>query len=302
MRTMRWNERWKSAWAVLLLALGAISCGTGAESPGPHAVDVGGRTLQVLRQGKGTPVVVIEAGMGEPPLESGSWQRVVGDLSKDHEVVLYNRAGLGGSDPAPQLPRSSKDVASDLHRLLERLKLKGPFLLVGHSFGGLHLRVFASEYPDDVAALVLVDATHPDQDDRWLSALPKPRAGEPEPVLRARQFLQRRRHDPQANPERIDPKVSATQANSGRGLGDKPLVILTHHADFKIDPSLPADVSAVMEKVWQDLAEEMKGLSTRSTLHRSRMGGHALQAEDPDLVVAGIREAASAVKGTGLRR
>ncbi len=228
--------------------------------------------------------------MGEPPIESGSWTRVVDELSKSNRVVLYDRAGLGQSDPAPKLPRTSADIAADLDALLAKAAIHGPYLLVGHSYGGLHLRMFASRFPDKVAGMVLVDASHPDQERRWLAAFGPPRSDETETVRTIRIHLASRT-TPDSNPEKIDPKATAEQIKGARDLGDKPLVILTHSAGFKIDPSLPDDYLARIEAVWTEIQHEYRRLSTRSSLLQSRNGGHNLPGEDPDLVISGVRRA-----------
>jgi len=258
-------------------------------------VDIGGRKLQVSVRGTGSPAIVIEAGMGEPPIESGSWSKVVDELSRSNRVVLYDRAGLGPSDPAPKLPRASSDVANDLDALLTKAAVPGPYLLVGHSFGGLHLRMFASQFPGKVAGMVLVDASHPDQDQRWLVAFGPAKADESETLQKVRGFLASRT-TPESNPETIDPKATSTQIKGAHGLGDKPLVILTHSAGFKMDPSLPDDTLRRIEAVWTEIQNEYKRLSTRSTLFQSKTGGHNLPGEDPDLVIAGIRNALDQVK------
>ncbi|MFN0069294.1 MAG: alpha/beta fold hydrolase [Limisphaerales bacterium] len=258
-------------------------------------VDLGGRRLQLLTRGVGSPTIVIEAGMGEPPIESGSWTKVVNELSKSNRVVLYNRAGLGRSDPAPKLPRTSLDVAHDLNALLTQAAVPGPYLLVGHSYGGLHIRMFASQFPEQVAGMVLVDASHPDQDQRWLASFGPATPTEPEAVRKARQFLGAR-ITPSANPESIDPRATSTQIKGAHGLGDKPLVILTHSADFKMDPGLPAETLRRIEAVWTEIQTEYKRLSTSSVLLQSKSGGHNLPGEDPELVIAGIRTALDELK------
>lgn len=258
-------------------------------------VDIGGRKLQLAVRGTGLPTIVIEAGMGEPPIDSGSWTKVVDELSKSNRVVLYNRAGLGGSDPAAKLPRTSFDVANDLNALLTKAAIPGPYLLVGHSYGGLHIRIFASQFPGKVAGMVLVDASHPDQDQRWVASFGPPSPTEPESVKKARQFLNSRISS-SANPESIDPRATSSQIKGARGLGDKPLVILTHSAAFKLDPSLPDDTLRRIEAVWTEIQNEFKRLSTRSTLLQSKHGGHNLPGEDPELVITGIRTALDQVK------
>lgn len=258
-------------------------------------VDIGGRSLQLLTRGEGSPTVVIEAGMGEPGIESGSWRKVMDEISKTNRVLIYDRAGLGKSDPAPKLPRTSGDVASDLNALLEKTGLPGPFLLVGHSYGGLHMRMFASQFPAKVLGMVLVDSTHPDQDEKWLAALPPPTPGEPDSVHRARQFLTERINS-SANPESIDSAASSTQVRAAHGLGDKPLVVLCHSADNRVDPSLPEEVSVKIEQVSRQLQEDLTLISSSHVLRQSAHGGHYLQVEDTDLVIQGIRQALTAVK------
>ncbi len=76
-------------------------------------------------------------------------------------MCLYDRAGLGGSDPAPAGPRASLDSAADLHAVMPAAEVTGPYLLIGHSLSGLHAQVFAAKYPADTAGLVLVSMTHP---------------------------------------------------------------------------------------------------------------------------------------------
>ena len=258
-------------------------------------IDIGGRKLQILTRGHGSPTVIIEAGMGEPGVESGSWRTVVDEISKTNRVCLYDRAGLGKSDPPPKLPRTSQDVANDLNALLTNAGVPGPYLLVGHSYGGLHVRMFASQFPGKVIGMVLVDSAHPDQDERWLAALPAPSANETESIRMARQFLVGRAN-PASNPEQIDPKASEAQVRGARQLGDKPVVILSHSSKFRLDPRLPEQVSLKLEELCQQMQVDLKHISSNSTLRQSASGGHYLQAEDPDLVIQGIRRALDAAK------
>ena len=260
-----------------------------------NLVDIAGRKLHMLVRGTGNPTIVIEAGMGEPPVESGSWTKVVDELSKSNRVVLYDRAGLGQSDPAAKLPRTSFDVANDLNALLTKAAIPGPYLLVGHSYGGLHIRMFASQYPGKVAGMVLVDASHPDQAQRWIASFGPVSPNDPEPIRKVREFLGSRT-TPSSNPEQIDPRASSAQVRAARGLGAKPLVILNHSSKFRLDPSLPEDVSLKLEKIAQELQAEFKRLSTNSTLRQSANGGHNLHVEDPDLVISGIRQVLAQTK------
>ncbi len=262
-----------------------------------ESVDVGGRKLRMLVRGSGSPTVVIEAGMGEPPTLSGTWTRVVDALSKSNRVVLYDRAGLGKSDPATRFPRTSVDIAADLDALLSKAAIPGPYLLVGHSYGGLHIRMFASRFPEKVAGMVLVDASDPDQEQLWLASFGPAKADESESLQKVRGFLASRTK-PDSNPERIDPKATSSQIKGARSLGDKPLVILTHSAGFKIDPSLPDENLKLIEAVWTEIQNGHRRLSTRSTLLQSKHGGHNLPGEDPELVVSGVRNVLHQLEAT----
>lgn len=290
------TRSWFAALALLLSGLG-IGANDIVADEAPRLVDIGGRKLLIQIRGTGNPAVVIEAGMGEPAVDSGGWNRVVEDIAKSNRVVLYNRAGLGSSHPDPKLPRTSLEVATDLKRLLANAGLAGPYVLVGHSYGGLHARVFASEFPEMVAGMVLVDASHPDQDQRWLASFGPESPEELESVRRIRRFLASRT-TAASNPEQIDPKANSILIGKIRGLGDKPLVILTHSAGFKIDPDLPDEKLRQIETVWTGIQNEFKGISTRSVLLQSRNGGHNLHGEDPELVISGIRRVLSQLKGS----
>jgi pimeloyl-ACP methyl ester carboxylesterase len=131
--------------------------------PPGQLVDVGGYTLHLNVQGQTTdqPTVILEAGMAS---FSSNWHWVQTELARDTRVVAYDRAGLGWSDAAPE-PHDAQQSARDLHTALQQVRISGPYVLAGHSYGGLVMRAFADLYPDEVVGMVLVDASHPDQ---WL--------------------------------------------------------------------------------------------------------------------------------------
>jgi pimeloyl-ACP methyl ester carboxylesterase len=121
--------------------------------PPGRMVDVGGRRLHVCVAGEGSPVVVLEAGIAASSL---SWALVCKKVAEFTTVVTYDRAGFGWSEPAPH-GATALDFARDLALVLDKAEIRGPLLLVGHSFGGLIARVFEQTYPGRVAGLVLVD-------------------------------------------------------------------------------------------------------------------------------------------------
>ncbi len=125
-----------------------------------RAVDVGGRSLNIDCAGSGSPAVILESGGGG--YGGYGWREVQAGVAKFTTVCWYDRAGEGWSDPAPTA-RNSATIIHDLHELLQRAPVAGPYVLVGHSIGGEYVRVFTAQYPAEVAGVVLVDSTHPDQ-------------------------------------------------------------------------------------------------------------------------------------------
>jgi pimeloyl-ACP methyl ester carboxylesterase len=125
--------------------------------PPGELVDIGGRRLHLWRAGEGGPAVVVAPSLGEP---GHGWAEVQRLLAQHTTVVLYDRAGLGWSDPGPW-PTGRRMVA-DLHALLEAAGIPPPYVLAGHSLGGLLMRWHQATHPDDVAGLALVDSSHPD--------------------------------------------------------------------------------------------------------------------------------------------
>jgi pimeloyl-ACP methyl ester carboxylesterase len=130
--------------------------------PPGELVDVGGYMLHIQCAGDvhaGMATVILEAGTG---LSSPAWTLIQSPLAETTRVCAYDRAGNGWSEPGP-LPRDARRIADELHTLLLRAEIAGPYVLVGHSFGGMYVRVYAAAYPGDVVGLVLVDSSHPDQ-------------------------------------------------------------------------------------------------------------------------------------------
>jgi len=131
--------------------------------PPGKRVDVGGYNLHIYCTGEGSPTVVVDTGNGD---FSTGWQGIQPEVAKFTRICIYDRAGYGWSDASPT-PRSAANFALELHTLLSKAGEEPPFLLAGHSLGGYTVRVFAHQYPDEVAGMVLVDAGHEDQLERF---------------------------------------------------------------------------------------------------------------------------------------
>lgn len=145
-----------------IAAGGLMSAIAGTPPVRGQLIDIGGRRIHIVCQGPqdaAGPLVVMEAGAFG---FSADWASIQDKLAEQGvRSCAYDRAGLGASDPGPA-PRDSRAIVSDLHLALERAGLKGPYILAGHSMAGLHVRLFAATYPDEVAGLVLLDAATPE--------------------------------------------------------------------------------------------------------------------------------------------
>jgi pimeloyl-ACP methyl ester carboxylesterase len=130
-----------------------------AYPPPGEMVDVGVYSLHINCVGQGSPTVVVDGGSGEM---SAQWVWVQREVSDSTRVCAYDRAGMGWSEMGPQ-PRDAKQISSELHTLLTKADIEGPYVLVGHSFGGLYMQTYAARYPDKVAGVALVESSHPDQ-------------------------------------------------------------------------------------------------------------------------------------------
>src|SRR5918997_327578 len=127
--------------------------------PPGELVDVGSHSLHINCVGQGSPTVILEAASGGM---SAHWVRVQQQLAKTTRVCAYDRAGLGWSESGPE-PRDARQISSELHTLLANAGIEGPYVLVGHSYGGLYARMYAARYSEEVAGVVLVDSSHPEQ-------------------------------------------------------------------------------------------------------------------------------------------
>jgi pimeloyl-ACP methyl ester carboxylesterase len=147
------NNLLKYTWLLLVLLSGCASL------PGVDVATVDQQHVEYALIKGGAPVVVFENGLGA---SMNSWSKVLPVIGKEATVLAYNRPGYGLSDPATT-PRDGAHIVDELRALLRSRGLMPPYVLVGHSLGGLYMQLFARRYPDEVHGLVLVDATHPTQ-------------------------------------------------------------------------------------------------------------------------------------------
>ena len=192
-----------------------------------HMVDIeNGRRMNLVCMGSGKPVVVFDAGLGN---WSQVWGLIQPSVAKRTTACAYDRAGLGFSDVSNG-DGSSATIVSDLHKLLTVAGVKPPYVLVGHSYGGMNMRLFASEYPADVAGMVLVDPSAHDlapPKPSWLLPVLSP----PDPGK-------------QVAEERATRCIAAAEAGLKRGTDD-----YTNCIDDRPNPRLSADVDAVYQRL-----------------------------------------------------
>ena len=227
----------------------------------------------------------------------------------------YDRAGLGYSDASPHR-RTSKDIAEELHTLLHNAGISPPYVLVGHSMGGFDVRLFASLYRSEVAGMVLVDSSHPEQQKRFPDALNDLDAT----WLREQEFLEfvmpfglprilgfcgddaevraaecnfHSVHESVAELKAI--AKSAAQTGSTGSLGDMPLAVLSHDPD-KPQPDLPEDLVKPANDAWSQMQKELVGLSSLSTQVIAKGSGHYIQLDRPDVVVEAVRGVVAKVR------
>lgn len=248
-------------------------------------VDINGRCLALNRQGSGTSTVVLETGLGA---ESDEWETVQHGVAQFAQVYRYDRANRGRSDPAPK-PRSAQDAVNDLHNLVQSAAIPTPFVLVGHSLGGLIVRMYAYQHPQDVAALVLVDPMHNDQFEQISSLLPPPFAEEPAALTNFRKFWTTDWRDPAKNIEGMDLVLSQAQARSIDTLGHLPLVLLRASSMMLgLPPNHPVNLQVA--EIRQQSLQELTQQSSHGRMVLVEDSGHFIQRDQPQAVIAAIRE------------
>lgn len=267
------------------------------DPPGRCAsIDVGGYNLWLVCRGTGSPTIILDAGFGD---DSQTWDRVISPLSTVSHACVYDRAGLGSSDAPPAAARTSGHIVTDLHTLLTRAAIPGPYVLVGHSFGGLNVRVFADQYPDLVSGLVLVDASSPGQDEQFAplkELLPPatPRECPEVTDLRTGASLQ-----PAGNPEHIDALASLALVAPTQDLGALPLAVLTAGRAPEGPACVPPEYLERTYAIWRELQAQLPKLSTNSAHIMATASGHYIQLDEPDLVVDAIRQVVAAARSGG---
>jgi pimeloyl-ACP methyl ester carboxylesterase len=223
----------------------------------------------------------MEAGLASP---SSDWDKVTPGISRFARVCVYDRAGVGKSDPAPK-PREGRQVVDDLHALLLNSSERPPYILVGHSFGGLFAVMYAASHPREVAGVVLVDSSHEEQTRRFEALMT------PEQV---RQSRERRA----TNAEGVDTSAERERVRALNWRSDVPLVVLVHGVVTKdmIAPGWSEEQVARRESVWRELQDDFARRSPKGRVVIAAKSGHYIQNDQPDLVVGVVKEVVRSVR------
>ena len=328
-----WRGRLRAIALILLIALGGgLVYEQASEWRDMQAypqigqsVNIGGRSLNYYCEGQGSPTVVMDTGSGSPGY---SWLPVQRGIATFTRACWYDRAGYGWSDPAKD-SRTSADIAEDLFRMLHTAGIPPPYVLVGHSFGGFNVRIFASRHRDETAGLVLVDSSSEYDDDiqlpdsvkspvvryvprplwRPLAAVnsflvhegvarllddgpppPPRRFSAPEVAMLHALRLQAKTFD-MSGVEGLSRGESAKQVKAVRNLGDMPLLVLTAGRRFTF-PGDEEEARRVEAYYRYHVYEDQPRLLRLSTHSRQVIveNGHGIPFENPDAVTTAVRE------------
>src|SRR5438309_7231113 len=239
-------------------------------APKLESVDAGGHKLNLLTAGRGAPTVILEAGFGAG---IASWTTVHSKVAKFTRVVAYDRAGLGQSEPGPK-PRTAKQFAIELHTALKNAGINPPYVLVGHSMGGITIRVFADMYLGEVAGLVLVDPSQEGFND-WIKAHPSQKLKEADAQMKdATEGIR-------AEAAGVD--ASYEQARKSKLPAKVPVILL-------VGTQNPSGIDPAVASVWLAKHKEWAKKVLQAKLVLAEKSGHMIQFQQPELVVDAIKE------------
>jgi pimeloyl-ACP methyl ester carboxylesterase len=253
-------------------------------------IDVGEHKLHISCTGLGSPTVILEAGLGEPAAMMSGW--IQPGVAPTTQVCVYDRAGRGWSEPA-ETPQDGLAIAADLHTLLSRAQIDGPYVLAGHSSGGVYVQVFAAQHPEEVAGVVLLDSQPADAfanlpgyqgfyDGFRIATGLAPSLARlgvmrllysfaatglpPEARAEERASWSTASHNRAMRDEVVGLEAALTQAQALDSLGDKPLIVVTAAEDAQAG--------------WLPLQEKMASLSTNSVQRVMQDATHTSLIED----------------------
>ena len=272
------------------------------EPPG-QLIDVNGRDMHINCIGNKSPTIILDSGAGGFSLE---WRNIQYSLAQYARVCAYDRAGYGWSDMGP-LPRTTKRIVHELHTLLQNAGIHGPYIIVGHSFGGFTAQYFARYFDDEIAGLVLVDSSHEEQvyrlpengKDVVRRSLHQDRSNTVTKSILHEHFPEEEAAVAQQLMQRWSAMLTwreemANYALSSRELRDVhhgpileiPIVVLSRGK--RVWPDTP--YGDAMEAAWKELQNELNYMSHNSSHFIAENSGHVIHLDEPELVVDAIHD------------
>jgi pimeloyl-ACP methyl ester carboxylesterase len=331
--------------ALSLFAMAVDAAGAPAEAPRrsstpeliePHLVDIGGRRLNLVCMGEGSPTVVFDLPLAGDLLV---WRKVARSVAKVSRACFYDRAGYGFSDPSPR-PMTVRNVAEDLHALLEAARIDGPVVLVGHSMGGYYATMFADLYPEKTAGLVLIDPAYAGAGLASVQSNAEAQKDEDDAVSMMRRCaeLARAGQLTRADPKgcfRLDPgsppdevaflawpwmrpfkyeaiasefqtnfslehgrdENSLEETEAARAWDALPVIVLTSGGNFA-----RADRKAERDAEWKAGHDRLAARSTRGVSETIADSGHYIQLDRPEAVILAIETIVGQVRQDAQRR
>jgi pimeloyl-ACP methyl ester carboxylesterase len=269
--------------------------------------------------GQGSPTVILEAGTGDYSL---TWAYVQPEIARSTRVCSYDRANLGWSETSPY-PRTATTQIEELHKLLVNANIQGPYVLVGHSLGGMLIRMYAHTYPDEVVGMVLVDSMHEDRtihNPELVKAIQEmtgqfrvfaflsssgimalapqyvPNPGLPEDAYKQYQAITATTKGFEtllAESSAAEENATEARALQMSNFGDMPLIVLS--AGHR--QAVPSFTDAENQQLWEELQieqSELVLLSSEGKQIMAEQSGHYIQLDQPELVIGAIREVVDA--------
>lgn len=289
----------------ILLIVALMSCAAPADSTQPvlptatqtttppprptlsgDKIDVGGFNLYIDCKGTGNVTVILESGLEGDVV---TWKNVHPEVAKFTRVCRYDRAGLAHSDYGPT-PRDAKLTAQDLHTLLTKANIAPPYILVGHSFGGLLIRRFAFDHSDEVSGMIFIDSLQEDWWDEALALLPSDSANDDARLASFRLYLRDGWRDPSNNFEAMDIPAVVGQIRETGDFGDMPITVLTAGNFTVLNPGLPSDLETALANLFAEEQSRLAVLSSNGVQIIVPDTGHNMPRENPQAVVDAIRE------------
>ncbi|MCF6409867.1 alpha/beta fold hydrolase [Pseudalkalibacillus salsuginis] len=229
-------------------------------------VDIGGTDLyyEYVGESNDGPTIVFESGYG---WSLDKWNPIREEISKFARMFMYDREGVGRSGNSDR-PKHSLQIIENLRNLLKKADIKPPYILVGHSFGGINVRLYASRYPAEVKGIILLDSAHEDQNKKMVPLFTK----DIQQVYLGQFVVE----------ASLDEFEESLEQVRGTTLKNIPLIVMTggtqqHHTQESM-------------AAWMDFQKELKNLSTKSKHIIVKEAGHAIHHDSPNIVIDAIKE------------